>query len=162
MSDVIKLTDMGVPAVVVSHWMGYGHTGVTSDATLPRGVVKIEPYPDRPGDFVVFCKHRDDLPSLVMATASRVVQSDDHVVKDRYEVFGMVRCDGCGFHVERRDAYGIMEADKSVCERCVKCDGLPDMRESYRRGFNAGLDAMAAAVKGIAENSNLRKRKDGY
>lgn len=161
MSDVTKLTDMGVPADVVASWMEHASlTGVTSEASLPRGVTKIEPYVSRIGHrcFVVHTSgDRLDLPNLVMETADRIV-ARGLVVKDRYEIcsISMFRCDGCGFNVERKDAYGIIG---SACGRCVRCDGVPDMRESYRRGFNAGLQAMAMAVRDAATDAVQEKRR---
>lgn len=70
----------------------------------------------------------------------------------------MVRCDGCGFHVEHYDVVTAAEGTDERCEECAKCRATPALRESYRRGFNAGLDAMADAVRNVAEKSNLRKR----
>jgi hypothetical protein len=72
----------------------------------------------------------------------------------------MVKCRGCGFNVEREDAYDVDPDRPDACTRCAKCRANPDMRESYRRGFNAGLDAMADAVEHAAKHSNLRKRRD--
>ena len=72
----------------------------------------------------------------------------------------MVHCDGCGFNVEPCDA---RECDEYIpvghCSTCAKCVTEPLLRESYRRGFNAGLDALAEAVTGIVKNSNLRRQR---
>jgi len=76
----------------------------------------------------------------------------------------MVLCTGCGFNIEREhvldwgDENAVVES-RTVCERCTRhC--TPDVREAYRRGFNAGLDAMAEAVQHTAKESALRMRGD--
>jgi len=69
----------------------------------------------------------------------------------------MVHCDGCGFNVEREDVVAWVEYSDRA-ETCKLCEAEPRLKESYRRGFNAGLDAMADAVTSIAKNSGLRKR----
>lgn len=69
---------------------------------------------------------------------------------------GMERCYGCGFHVEREDVREWSEFDEH-CETCKLCEQEPKLKESYRLGFNAGLDAVKEAVVKIAENSGLRK-----
>lgn len=74
----------------------------------------------------------------------------------------MVKCHGCGFNVEREDVTKPSETlnaeyDARNCVRCRKCTENPDMRESYRRGYNAGLDAASAALRHAVERSNLRK-----
>jgi len=69
----------------------------------------------------------------------------------------MIDCTGCGFHVERKDVREWTEySDKAVT--CKLCELEPRLKESYRRGFNDGLDALKRAVLDIAENSGLRKR----
>lgn len=72
----------------------------------------------------------------------------------------MTKCDGCGFNVEREDVRKL--ADETIprhCSECVKCTKNPELREAYRRGFNAGLDVLALAVTDILmQKSNLRKR----
>lgn len=70
----------------------------------------------------------------------------------------MIRCVGCGFYVENEHVVEMSEYTDTTCVRCAKCEETPALRESYRRGFNEGLDAMSSAVKRIAEASNLRKR----
>ncbi len=70
---------------------------------------------------------------------------------------GMYLCTGCGFHVEKEDVVEWLEfSDDAVM--CKLCKAEPRLKESYRRGFNAGLDAMERAVTGIVRNSGLRKR----
>lgn len=69
----------------------------------------------------------------------------------------MALCGGCGFHVELEDVRERDEHDDE-CLTCVLCEAEPRMKESYRRGFNAGLDAMKDAVVQVAEKSNLRRR----
>jgi len=70
---------------------------------------------------------------------------------------GMHLCTGCGFHVEKEDVIECDEYSDRVI-RCKLCKAEPRLRESYRRGFNAGLDAMERAVVGIVRESGLRKR----
>ncbi len=77
----------------------------------------------------------------------------------------MVKCSGCGFHVEQREVLDWDEGDHTTPEHrtsCGRCSThcTPDVREAYRRGFNAGLDAMAESVVHTAKNSALRKRGD--
>ena len=69
-----------------------------------------------------------------------------------------VRCEGCGFDVEVERVVLYQEYTDEVCDRCVDCDENPRLRESYRRGFNAGLDAMVEAMTRTARDSNLRRR----
>lgn len=76
----------------------------------------------------------------------------------------MIHCNGCGFNVERKDSREFTEYDdpgytRDCCDACAKCTDIPELREAYRRGFNAGVDAMAKAVVGVIEKKNeLRKR----
>ena len=78
----------------------------------------------------------------------------------------MVACDGCGFSVEVEDVRSLDvdelwyrdDDQKRHCLTCRKCTECPDMRESYRRGFNDGLDALKEAVIHTVEKSNLRRR----
>ncbi len=70
---------------------------------------------------------------------------------------GLEHCGGCGFHIEPEDVVETAEYSDS-CLTCKLCQKEPRLKESYRRGYNAGLDAMSRAVKDIAENSGLRKR----
>ncbi len=70
---------------------------------------------------------------------------------------GMVYCNGCGFHVERKQVVEWTEYTGDQCDLCAKCEAQPLLRESYRRGFNAGLDAMVKAMVDTAAHSNLRK-----
>jgi hypothetical protein len=69
----------------------------------------------------------------------------------------MVPCFGCGFHVEKQDVVEREECSDR-CITCKLCEAEPRLKESYRRGFNAGLDALAKAVVDIARGSGLRKR----
>ena len=76
----------------------------------------------------------------------------------------MVKCHGCGFNVEQEDVrdWGtVLDANghtvENACETCAKCEAVPDLREAYRRGFNAGLDALGAAFQDIITTNNLRK-----
>lgn len=65
----------------------------------------------------------------------------------------MYRCLGCGFNVEREDARkGAHEGHtrfgyRAKCDTCIKCEACPDMRESYRRGFDAGMDTLRRRVE---------------
>lgn len=69
----------------------------------------------------------------------------------------MVPCDGCGFNVGHEDVVEWVEySDRAVT--CKLCKAEPRLKEAYRRGFNAGLDAMERAVTNIVRNSGLRKR----
>jgi len=71
----------------------------------------------------------------------------------------MIHCNGCGFNVEPYDAREPTDwLTATHCETCRECEAEPRLRESYRRGFNAGLDRMAEAVTRIAKDSGLRKR----
>ena len=70
----------------------------------------------------------------------------------------MILCNGCGFNVEQKDVVEYTEYDDTHCETCAECHKNPKLRESYRRGFNAGLDALAAGVIEMVTKSNLRKR----
>jgi len=76
----------------------------------------------------------------------------------------MVLCQGCGFNVEPEDVREIdadamaFGAERLACLTCRKCTEVPDLRESYRRGFNAGLDALKRVVIDTVDKSNLRKR----
>jgi len=69
----------------------------------------------------------------------------------------MIRCHGCGFNVEPEE---VRETDEfhDRCTTCRHCEQEPKLKESYRRGFNAGLDALSQAVMEIVAHSNLRKR----
>jgi hypothetical protein len=71
----------------------------------------------------------------------------------------MIHCNGCGFNVEPYDTRQETGGWKQdfTCESCKLCEAEPRLRECYRRGFNAGLDAMAKAVADVAQNSALRK-----
>jgi hypothetical protein len=69
----------------------------------------------------------------------------------------MVLCLGCGFHCEEEDVREYAEYG-DCCVTCKQCELEPRLKESYRRGFNAGLDALTAAVTDIVKNSRLRKR----
>lgn len=70
----------------------------------------------------------------------------------------MVQCDGCGHFAEVDDVVEYVEHSDEKCLRCTRCERHPELRESYRRGFNAGLDALAEAVKIAVQGSNLRRR----
>jgi hypothetical protein len=39
-------------------------------------------------------------------------------------------------------AYGL----RSTCDTCIKCEACPDMHESYRRGFRAGVETTKEEV----------------
>ena len=65
----------------------------------------------------------------------------------------MYICLGCGFHAEsedvrrnRIDVYGSNE-DKHTCATCKKCEAVPDLRESYRRGFDAGMATLRRRIE---------------
>jgi hypothetical protein len=71
----------------------------------------------------------------------------------------MVHCHGCGFYVELEDVRERAEySDFRDCITCKQCELEPRLKESYRRGFNAGLDAAADALTHVVKNSGLRKR----
>lgn len=73
----------------------------------------------------------------------------------------MVLCTACGFHVEYENVITRDQdapAPDETCLRCIECSKVPKLREAYRRGFNAGLDALKDAVVSTVEKSNLRKR----
>lgn len=55
----------------------------------------------------------------------------------------MPLCLGCGFHNEAEDSFG---------HECIRCRAVPEMRESYRRGFNAGVDAMRSTMDSSAKS----------
>ena len=69
---------------------------------------------------------------------------------------GMIRCRSCGFNVEPKE---VRETDElsDNCVTCRYCEQEPKLKEAYRRGFNAGLDALSQAVIKIVAHSNLRK-----
>ena len=69
----------------------------------------------------------------------------------------MVKCIGCGFNVETYEVYEYVENSSENCVICKNCKNEPKLKESYRRGFNAGLEAMKKAVVQIVDQSNLRK-----
>lgn len=69
----------------------------------------------------------------------------------------MIKCNGCGFNVEPGNAVEMTEFSDTTCEKCTKCQANPDLAECYRRGFNAGLEALATSVRNIVDHSNLRK-----
>ena len=75
----------------------------------------------------------------------------------------MVLCRGCGFNVERQDVISWPDLHPTIgfltlCTRCKRC--TPDVREAHRRGFNAGLAAMAQAVRERTELGNLHRHRD--
>ena len=55
----------------------------------------------------------------------------------------MPLCLGCGFHNEAKDSFG---------HECIRCRAVPEMRESYRRGFNAGIEEMRRTVDSLARS----------
>ena len=65
----------------------------------------------------------------------------------------MYLCLGCGFHVEREDVRSNRidiegtDVTEHTCGTCAKCVAHPDLRESYRRGFDAGADMMRRRVQ---------------
>ena len=67
----------------------------------------------------------------------------------------MVSCRGCGFSVEPEHARGGKEDEpsrmKRWCGTCAKCERTPEMRESYRRGFNAGLEKARECIRESAD-----------
>lgn len=69
----------------------------------------------------------------------------------------MIECAGCGSSVEAGDVVEMREYSTDTCERCRRCEAVPELREAYRRGFNAGLSAMARAARNDEEN--LRRSK---
>jgi hypothetical protein len=72
----------------------------------------------------------------------------------------MAQCLGCGFYTEQEDvvrANDFHMPPYRECLECRRCKETPTLRESYRRGFNAGLDALKEAVVSTVEKSNLRK-----
>ncbi len=73
----------------------------------------------------------------------------------------MVKCEGCGFHVERENVVEypptLAAAPQATCLRCATCEAYPLLRESYRRGYNAGLDAAADALTSAVTHTNLRR-----
>jgi hypothetical protein len=75
----------------------------------------------------------------------------------------MVKCQGCGFNVETEDArknfkpgYGHYRPE---CDTCIKCEACPDMRESYRRGHNAGVAEVRQRIESVM--SNMKPRVGG-
>ena len=70
----------------------------------------------------------------------------------------MVRCTGCGFNVEQEDVREWTAYSSDTAVTCKLCELEPRLKESYRRGFNAGLDALKAAVIDVVDSSGLRKR----
>jgi len=75
----------------------------------------------------------------------------------------MVLCHGCGLNVERQDVISWPGPHPTLgfltsCTRCTRC--TPDVREAHRRGFNAGLAAMAQAVRERTEQGDLHRPRD--
>lgn len=68
----------------------------------------------------------------------------------------MVLCRGCGFNIEQKDGRNNNVYDPVMeryhCDTCIKCDACPDMRESYRRGFNAGIEMFGDRIWSVAIN----------
>jgi hypothetical protein len=93
--------------------------------------------------------------------------SATHLARGRGAMSRMVRCLACGFNVEHYDVHDWGEVPGGVtvssvsypteCATCRLCEECPRMRESYRRGFNAGLDALAEAVTRIVRDTTLRR-----
>ncbi len=52
----------------------------------------------------------------------------------------MYRCTGCGFHAEDYDVVADIDHERHKCSKCKLCEREPRLRESYRRGYNAGLE----------------------
>jgi hypothetical protein len=72
----------------------------------------------------------------------------------------MIHCTGCGFYAEREDVVewpDTLEARPRTCLTCLRCRANPEMKESYRRGFNAGLDALKEIIVNAVGNANVRK-----
>ncbi len=79
--------------------------------------------------------------------------------KARAEALAKIHCNGCGLLVREEDVINRGEVwDTEHCETCRACVAMPETHEAYVRGFNAGLDAMADAVRHTAEKSALRKK----
>lgn len=78
----------------------------------------------------------------------------------------MILCEGCGFNVEKEDVVECNEGeslpDIEECKTCKKCNACPDMKESYRRGFNSGLGAMYFALTEVVRDTyhNLMRHKE--
>lgn len=60
----------------------------------------------------------------------------------------LIKCLGCGFNVEEEDV-GPAGHDKETCETCKRCEACPDMRESFRRGFNEGVNSVRSIILDI-------------
>lgn len=54
----------------------------------------------------------------------------------------MVKCYGCGSLIEKDNVVvWDWDAMNRICLICDKCHTLPALRESYKLGFNDGLEA---------------------
>lgn len=78
----------------------------------------------------------------------------------------MIHCNGCGFYAERSDVKSVIcrpnDHDQEECSACVKCAANPDLRESYRRGFNAGLNAASSYISDSCKAiQRLRRVENG-
>lgn len=62
----------------------------------------------------------------------------------------MPLCRGCGLHNEIEDSFG---------DECARCRAVPLLRESYRRGFNAGVDEMRTAIGACVSESAKALRR---
>lgn len=63
----------------------------------------------------------------------------------------MILCTGCGFNVERYDVRSPIDEERRECNVCALCVQTPRLRESYRRGFNAGLSRGLRCVREYSE-----------
>lgn len=63
----------------------------------------------------------------------------------------MILCTGCGFNVERGDVRSSIDEERRECSACAPCVQTPRLRESYRRGFNAGLSRGLRCVREYSE-----------
>ena len=94
-------------------------------------------------------KRREQTPAHARALENTMSEDTSEGFADQPHT--MVKCYGCGFNVEKEDAreglkrgYGPYPPE---CTTCVKCEACPDMRESYRRGFKAGVEDVKRRVR---------------
>lgn len=64
----------------------------------------------------------------------------------------MIKCLGCGFNREPHTVTEFdLNDDRASSRRCDMCRRIPDLVEAYRRGFNAGVEAVRVTLDRYAK-----------